>query len=46
MRRKTREMIEQELWGMLLGYNLLRYQKVEMSRHCPGIYLRLGERGD
>jgi hypothetical protein len=21
-----------------LGYNLLRYQMVEMSRHCPGIY--------
>ncbi len=23
---------------MLQGYNLLRYQRVEMSRHCPGIY--------
>lgn len=23
---------------MLLGYNLLRYQMLEMSRHCPGIY--------
>lgn len=23
---------------MLLGYNLLRYQMEEMSRHCPGIY--------
>lgn len=23
---------------MLLGYNLLRYQMVKMSRHCPGIY--------
>ncbi|MDF9773134.1 hypothetical protein [Pseudomonas baetica] len=31
-------MIEQELWGVLLGYNLLRYQMVEMSRHCPGIH--------
>ncbi|MBU3056964.1 MAG: hypothetical protein KO540_12255, partial [Pseudomonas indica] len=28
----------QELWGVLLGYNLLRYQMLEMSRHCPGIY--------
>jgi len=31
-------MIEQELWGVLLGYNLLRHQMLEMSRHCPGIY--------
>ncbi|AZE82636.1 Transposase InsG for insertion sequence element IS4 [Pseudomonas orientalis] len=38
LRGKTPEMIEQELWGVLLGYNLLRYQMVEMSRHCPGIY--------
>ncbi|WP_408599839.1 transposase [Pseudomonas sp. PLMAX] len=38
LRSKTPEMIEQELWGVLLGYNLLRYQMVEMSRHCPGIY--------
>ncbi|MVW87129.1 IS4 family transposase [Pseudomonas sp. PB101] len=38
LRSKTPEMVEQELWGVLLGYNLLRYQMVEMSRHCPGIY--------
>ncbi|MNQ48669.1 Transposase DDE domain protein [compost metagenome] len=38
LRSKTPEMIAQELWGVLLGYNLLRYQMVEMSRHCPGIY--------
>jgi hypothetical protein len=38
LRSKTPEMIDQELWGVLLGYNLLRYQMVEMSRHCPGIY--------
>ncbi|WP_218190792.1 MULTISPECIES: IS4 family transposase [unclassified Pseudomonas] len=38
LRSKTPEMIEQELWGVLLGYNLLRYQMVEMSRHCPGIH--------
>ncbi len=38
LRSKTPEMIEQELWGVLLGYNLLRYQMVEMSRHCPGVY--------
>lgn len=36
LRSKTPEMIEQELWGVLLGYNLLRYQMLEMSRHCRG----------
>jgi hypothetical protein len=25
--------------GVLLGYNLLRYQMVEMNRRCPGIHL-------
>ena len=38
LRSKTPEMIEQELWGVLLGYNLLRYQMVEMSRQCPGVH--------
>lgn len=38
LRSKTPEMIEQELWGILLAYNLLRYQMVEMSRQCPGVY--------
>ena len=38
LRSKTPEMIAQELWGVLLGYNLLRYQMVAMSRHCPGVY--------
>lgn len=38
LRSKTPGIIEQELWGVLLGYNLLRYQMVEMSRHCLGIY--------
>lgn len=33
----TPEMVEQELWGVLLGYNLLSYHMVEMSRHYPGI---------
>ncbi len=37
LRSKTPEMIEQELWGVLLGYNLLLYQMLEMSRRCPGI---------
>jgi len=34
LRSKTPEMIAQELWGVLLGYNLLRYQMVLMSRRC------------
>lgn len=38
LRSKAPEMIEQELWGVLLSYKLLRYQMLEMSRHCPGIY--------
>ena len=38
LRSKTPEMIAQELWGVLLGYNLLRYQMVLMSRQCPGVY--------
>lgn len=38
LRSNTPEIIEQELWGVLLGYNLLRYQMVEMSRNCPEIY--------
>ena len=40
LRSKTPEMTEQELGGGGLGYNLLRYQMVEMSRQCPGIYPR------
>lgn len=38
LRSKKPEMIEQELWGVLLSYNLLRYQMIEMSRHCPGVH--------
>ncbi|KTT10917.1 transposase, partial [Pseudomonas oryzihabitans] len=38
LRSKTPDMVEQELWGLLLGYNLLRYQMVQMSRQCPGVY--------
>lgn len=37
LRSRLPDMIEQELWGLLLAYNLLRYQMVEMSRHCPGV---------
>nr|WP_256351482.1 transposase [Pseudomonas gingeri] len=38
LRSKTAEMIAQELWGVLQGYNLLRYQMVQMSKQCPGVY--------
>jgi hypothetical protein len=38
LRSKTPEMVKQKLWGVLLGYNLLRYQMVEVNRHCPGIH--------
>ncbi|HGM6311372.1 transposase [Pseudomonas putida] len=34
LRSKTPEMIAQELWGVLLGYNLLRYQIMQMARQC------------
>lgn len=37
LRSKTPSMVEQELWGLLLGYNLLRYQMLVMSRSCPGV---------
>ncbi len=32
LRSKLPEMIKQELWGILLGYNLLRYQMIQMAR--------------
>ena len=38
LRSKQPEMIEQELWGVLLSYNLLRYQMIEMIRRCPGVH--------
>lgn len=38
LRSKLPEMIEQELWGVLLGYNIIRYQMVNMAKTIPGIY--------
>ena len=38
LRSKKPELIRQELWGMLLCYNLIRYQMVRMSKVLPGIY--------
>ncbi len=31
-------MARQELWGILLTYNLVRYQMVKMSQHLQGDY--------
>jgi len=33
-------MIAQELWGVMLSYNLLRYQMVKMAQKKPGIYAK------
>ncbi|MBD1391436.1 IS4 family transposase [Neiella sp. HB171785] len=38
LRSKLPEMIEQELWGLLLGYNIIRYQMVKMAQTVPGLY--------
>jgi len=32
-------MIKQELWGILLSYNLVRYQMVKMANTLKGDYL-------
>ena len=38
LRSKKSEMVKQELWGVLLCYNLIRYQMVRMAKTLPGIY--------
>jgi len=38
LRSKKSEMVKQELWGVLLCYNLIRYQMVRMAKSLPGIY--------
>ncbi|WP_077340384.1 IS4 family transposase [Pseudocolwellia agarivorans] len=40
LRSKKPEMIAQELWGVMLSYNLLRYQMVKMAQKKPGIYAK------
>lgn len=37
LRSKKPDMVKQELWGILLGYNLLRYQMVKMSQTIEGL---------
>ncbi|SQI43867.1 Transposase DDE domain [Serratia plymuthica] len=39
LRSKLPEMVRQELWGVLLTYNLVRYQMVKMAFHLKGDYL-------
>jgi IS4 transposase len=38
LRSKKSDMVKQELWGILLCYNLIRYQMVRMAKTLPGIY--------
>jgi len=35
------ELVRQELWEILLAYNLLRYQMVMMATHLKGIIWRV-----
>lgn len=39
LRSRLPELIRQELWGVLLTYNLVRYQMVRMAFHLKGDYL-------
>ncbi|AJI83795.1 transposase InsG for insertion sequence element IS4 [Yersinia enterocolitica] len=38
LRSKKPELVEQELWGVLLGYNLVRYQMIKMARALKGYW--------
>lgn len=38
LRSKKPELVEQELWGVLLAYNLLRYQMIKMAEHLKGYW--------
>ena len=38
LRSKKPEMIRQELWGLLLSYNIIRYQMVNMAKSIPGLH--------
>lgn len=37
LRSKTPELVQQELWGVLLAYNLLRFQMAQMAYSLKGI---------
>ena len=38
LRSKKPDMVHQELWGVLLSYNIIRYQMVRMAKTKPGLY--------
>lgn len=38
LRSKKPELVEQELWGVLLAYNLMRYQMIKMAGHLKGYW--------
>ena len=39
LRSRLPELVKQELWGILLTYNLIRYQMVELCFNLKGNYL-------
>lgn len=39
LRSRLPEMVRQELWGILLTYNMVRYQMVKMAYQLKGDYL-------
>lgn len=39
LRSRLPELVKQELWGILLSYNLIRYQMVELCFNLKGNYL-------
>ncbi|KFX09341.1 transposase, partial [Pectobacterium parvum] len=38
LRSKKPELVEQELWGVLLAYNLVRYQMIKMASQLKGYW--------
>ena len=38
LRSKKAELVKQELWGVLLAYNLVRYQTIKMAGHLKGYW--------
>ena len=38
LRSKKPNMVRQELWGLLLSYNIIRYQMGNMAKSIPGLY--------
>ena len=39
LRSRQPELVKQELWGILLSYNMIRYQMVQMCHSLKGNYL-------